>query len=203
VAKAAWFGIVCVSAMLAMGRPTPAWAQQDDDAETQARTYFVTGDYKQALDIYTHLYLKTPHPTYLRNIGRCYQNMGEPDKALSAFHEYLRKAEDLDPKRRAEVEGFIKEMEDLKRQRAVAPAPAPLPTAPLPMSASAHEPTVSLSATPERAEAEGNGAVYTRWWFWTAIGVAVVGGVATALLLPSSPGDPKTDFGVMNAQPHL
>jgi hypothetical protein len=91
------------------------------------------------LEIYVKLYAETLHPTYMRNIGRCYQSMGEPDKAIQAFREYLRKAPGLDTKQRAEVDRFIAEMEELKGQRLEAPRsppspgvlPAPGPTPPV------------------------------------------------------------------------
>ena len=83
------------------------------------------------------------HPTYLRNIARCHQNLGNADKAISSFREYLRKAQDLTPDQRAEIEGYIAEMEQLKqsqaggratpppprRHRRAAPTPPPEPTA--------------------------------------------------------------------------
>jgi len=66
-----------ISSVLAV-RALPAAAVDDDSAdEEHARTYFVTGEYKQALDIYARLYVRTNHPTYLRNIGRCQQKLGQ------------------------------------------------------------------------------------------------------------------------------
>jgi len=89
-----------------------------DPRELKAREEFAAGRYEVALDMFAKLYAETLHPNYLRNVGRCYQNMGEPDKAISAFREYLRKAEDLPPKQRAEIDRYILEMEALLRQRA-------------------------------------------------------------------------------------
>src|SRR5512140_2433162 len=73
--------------------------------EMQARAAFAAGRYAEALDIFANLYAETLHPTYLRNIGRCYMNMDQPDKAGTSFREYLRKAKDLTPEERQEVEG--------------------------------------------------------------------------------------------------
>ena len=72
----------------------PGHAAADDGDELKARTHFAAGEYKQALDIYARLYAETMHPTYLRNIARCHQNLGNADKAISSFREYLRKARD-------------------------------------------------------------------------------------------------------------
>ncbi|HVZ75559.1 MAG TPA: hypothetical protein VHJ20_24465, partial [Polyangia bacterium] len=54
---------------------------------------------------------------------------------------------------------------------AVASAPAP------------GAPAATLVSTPPANE--GDSPVYTKWWFWTAVGVVVVGGVVTAVALSS------------------
>src|SRR5689334_15065925 len=88
-----------------------ARAQSEDARERNARAAFAAGDYRKALDGYIQLYTDRPHPTYMRNIGRCYQNLGEPDKAIASFHEYLRQSRDLPQDQRALIEGYIREME--------------------------------------------------------------------------------------------
>jgi tetratricopeptide (TPR) repeat protein len=93
---------------------------------------------------------------YIYNIGRCYQNMGAPDKALASFHEYLRKEKHVTPALKQEIDGHIKEMEDLKKQQqalteklgAVAtPVAAPAVEAPPPT------PATKPVATPQPAAA--------------------------------------------------
>lgn len=205
--------------LLALSASNRAAAQQED-VELTARTHFAAGEYQQALDIYAKLYAQTLHPTYLRNVGRCYQNMGKPDEAISAFREYLRKAENLEPKRRAEVEGFIHEMEDLKRRReaprplTAVPAEAPSMSAPIagPVAApSAPPPTgraddssrieASLKAQSPAPEDQESSPVYARWWFWTAIAAVAVGSVAAAVVLSAGSGTPtaQTTFSTMPA----
>lgn len=105
-----------------------ARAQQRDQREIHAQQLFVLGRYQDALEIYGKLYAETSHPTYLRNIGRCYQKLGEPDKAIGSFRDYLRRAKNLAADQRELVDGYIREMEDLKAKReAAAPRPAPPP----------------------------------------------------------------------------
>jgi tetratricopeptide (TPR) repeat protein len=89
-----------------------------DPREMKAREAFAAGRYQDALDLFVKLYAEKLHPNYLRNIGRCYQNLGEPDRAISSFHEYLRKARKLTAAERAEIERYIGEMEELKRTQA-------------------------------------------------------------------------------------
>ena len=151
---------------------------QPPNSEKQAREYFAVGKYSEALEIYGRLYAETAHPTYLRNIGRCHQEMGEPDKAIASFRQYLSKAKDLKPSERQEVEGYIREMEELKRKREAAAAPAPPPprvslAAPNP---EAPPPPAMVSRAPEPAPESA--PVYGRWWFWALVGGAAVAGGA-------------------------
>jgi tetratricopeptide (TPR) repeat protein len=181
---------------------TRAAAEDETTAERQARTYFATGDFKQALEIYARLYVETMHPTYLRNIGRCQQNMGEADKAITTFHEYLRKAKNLTPDQRAEIDGYIAEMEQLKRSQShssivVVPPPAASAT-----SASApalvDQPNVvaSQSAAPE----SNAGPFYTRAWFWVGAAAVVVGAVTAVFLLTRDRSPLHGNLGVVDGR---
>jgi len=175
--------------------PTPAYAAKEkatqgkqekqdkkekkDPREMQAREAFAAGSYKEALDIYAKLYAEKLHPTYLRNIGRCYQNLHEPDRAISSFREYLRKSKNMPVDERAEVEGYIKEMEDLQKQNAEAakPAPQPLPVAAPPVTPVA-QPVVYVRQ-PEPAPAPA--PFYKRTWFWGVVAGVVVAGTVAGL----------------------
>jgi hypothetical protein len=174
--------------------PSPAHAakaktkEQKDPREMQAREAFAAGSYKNALDIYTKLYAEKLHPTYLRNIGRCYQNLGEPDRAISSFREYLRKAKEMPADERAEVEGYIKEMEDLQKKNAAAAA-APTPAQPLPPAAPPAQPLVRepqpvafvQQPAPAPAPATTPAPFYKRAWFWGVVGGVVVAGTVAGL----------------------
>jgi tetratricopeptide (TPR) repeat protein len=153
--------------------------------ELQAREAFAVGDYQKAVGLFGKLYAATLHPTYLRNVGRCYQNLGDPDRAIGSFREYLRKARDLSAVERAEIDGYIEEMKALERQRGEGAGPkealaiSRLP-APPPAAAIVAEPV--RQDRPPAAEARPTGR---RWWLWTAIGIAALGaaGVTAALVL--------------------
>jgi hypothetical protein len=172
--------------------PSPAHAakakaakEQKDPREMEARQAFAAGSYKEALEIYTKLYAEKLHPTYLRNIGRCYQNLGEPERAISSFREYLRKAKDMPAEERSEVEGYIKEMEDLQKKNTAAAAPPVAPAQPLPVAAPpvapvAPQPTVMVQQ-PAPAPVSEPTPFYKKAWFWGVVGgvvvVATVGGL--------------------------
>jgi hypothetical protein len=192
-----------VLAVCVLGSGAPV-AAAPDARELAARQAFASGRYPQALEIFANLYAEKMHPTYLRNIGRCYQNMGEPDKAITSFRDYLRAAKDVTAKERIEVQGFIKEMEDLKREReaeakakAAGAAPVATPVAPAVTTATLAVPPPSVSGGGGRAPAGGvllgtvpapdndspaaSPPLYQRWWFWTIVGGVVAAGTATAL----------------------
>jgi hypothetical protein len=193
-----------------------ATAQSADTREVEARKAYAAGRYKEAVDIYSNLYATTLHPTYLRNIGRCYQNLEEPQLAIKSYQEYLRKGS-VTPAERREIDGFIAEMEALKKQQAAATpsptpaAPAPAPPVPTMPAAAAPAPRSAVVATPAPSAPQSSSSsvdlaarapepepaskpFYTRWWFWSVVGVAVAGGVA-ALFLARSDGGPSTDYG--------
>jgi hypothetical protein len=184
-----WF----VGLVIALGAARAGAA--GDPRELKAREDFAAGRYQEALDVFAKLYAETLHPVYLRNIGRCYQNLGDADKAIISFRDYLRKHKTISADERAEVEGFIKEMEALKKQKAAEASPpetAPppkssittLPTAPEPKDpGGGAKPEVLVTAPGGGARDQSSSPVYTTWWFWTLVGAALVGagvGIAAA-----------------------
>jgi hypothetical protein len=166
-----------------------AATKQTDKREIGARKAFAAGHYEEALDLYTQLYADKVHPTYLRNVGRCYQNLKQPEKAINAFRDYLRQAKGLTASERNEVEGYIAEMETLQKQQAAAAAPPPSPP-PQPATVPAAPPiapdkqdkmrteqlTGQLPAAPPPPT-----PVYKKAWFWGVVGVAVAGAVVGGL----------------------
>jgi len=123
-------------------------------------------------------------------------------KAISAFREYLRKAKGVSVEERAEVEGYIKEMEALAMRKQLEAAPKSPPPPPPQLAAPATTPTaspaaVTLTATPEpAAPASESSPFYTRWWFWTIVGgVAVAGAGLAAAGVFTSHKDATCDMG--------
>jgi hypothetical protein len=175
----------------------PAGDAGDNQLEMKAREAFAAGRYDEAIDSFAKLYAKNLNPVYLRNIGRCFQQKREPQEAIDKFRDYLAKTKTGKNKttadERAEIEGYIKEMEALRDEQARAaavpapvtplPAATPAPAAPPPSAA----PTAMLTAAPPPPVEESH-PVYTRWWFWTIIGVVLVGGTVGVLAATSGGG---------------
>lgn len=95
--------------------------------DRRAKSLFAAGKYEEAIELLGQLYADTGNPVYLRNVGRCYQRLRLPEKAIASFEEYLLRGKDVSAAERDEVRGFIREMEDLKRQQAAPAAAAPVP----------------------------------------------------------------------------
>ena len=219
-----------LGAVLVMVLAFAGAAHADHASEMKARESFAAGRYDEALQSFAKLYAETLNPIYLRNIGRCQQKLKQPDKAIDAFHDYLIKGgKKISADEKAEINGYIKEMEALRDEQASRQQAAP-PVAPVPPTSGApvqpiappqpegpppgytaqpavaypgaqgapgayppgaeQQPAGALVAQPAQPQSESSGPVYTKWWFWTIIGVVVVGGVVTAVALSSGTTKP-------------
>jgi hypothetical protein len=202
---ATWGGL---GAVLVLLLTIGGQARADHATEMKAREAFAAGRYEQALDLFAKLYAETLHPVYLRNIGRCHQKMRDPQKAIDAFKDYLAKSgKKVSPDERAEVEGYIKEMEALRDEQAKGAAQPPAPPPPTPPPAApppealppAPPPTETTAATlvaqPPPPAPSPSAPIYKKWWFWTALGVVAAGTVAAVLLIPGGVQRPDCPAG--------
>jgi tetratricopeptide (TPR) repeat protein len=180
-------GLLLVVTAVALGGTAQAAPNR---RELQARQEFAAGRYANALELFAQLYAETLHPTYLRNIGRCQQELGDPEKAITSFRQYLSKAKELKPSERQEVEGFIRDMEELKRKREATAAPPPPPARPVSLAVRDPEPAHPILVAPKPEPQPESAPVYGRWWFWALVGAAAVGGAA-ALLASGTVGGGK------------
>jgi hypothetical protein len=163
-------------------------SKHTDKREIDARQAFAAGRYQEALNLYAELYADKVHPTYLRNIGRCYQNLQQPDKAINAFRDYLRQAKGLSEAEKKEVEGYIAEMEQMKKQQEDAAKPAgttvvaqPLPPPPPPSGPVGQPAGANLQTSQPAPAPPAPTPFYKKGWFWGAVGVAVAAGVVGGL----------------------
>jgi hypothetical protein len=139
---------MAVPAVASAQEPTPKSATGSKrERERKAESAFVAGRYQEAADLLGGLYAEFHNPVYLRNLGRCHQRLKDPDKAIAAFEEYLRLGKGVTTAERDEIGGFIRDMQELKRQQQAAAAPPPPP--PPPVAA----PPPPVVATPEPAPA--------------------------------------------------
>lgn len=133
------------SAQAAGGQLSP----KQKAAEHKAISAFAAGNYQDAVNIYSELYADYREPIYLRNIGRCYQKMKDPTRALASFEEYLNKAKNLSDDEKKEIVGYMNEMRALQEKPSPAPVPPPAPPAPRPNEPTTAQPAPAPPATPQ------------------------------------------------------
>jgi tetratricopeptide (TPR) repeat protein len=163
--KATRLGIL-LALTVTLGAGTVRAAASKDPREQTARAFFAVGKYREAIDVFAQMYAEKPHANYIFNIGRCYQNLPDPDKAIASFRDYLRRAPKMSAAEKQEIDGYIREMEDLKKQRGAAAtaladivpkekdeAPPKPAAAPVAAAAAAAAPTTAAAAPAAEAPA--------------------------------------------------
>jgi tetratricopeptide (TPR) repeat protein len=172
---------VCVTALAGLARA-------DDPAMRTAKRHydrgeklFALGKFDEALDEYQKAFDAKPLPGFLFNIGQCYRNLGDYDQAIFSFKKYLKL--DPDAPNKDKVHKLIDELED-KQERGEGQKLVPK-----------KEPEPPPRDEPEdKPRPVAHHPIYTKWWFWTGIGVvAIAGGVGGYELTQSSP--PSTSLG--------
>jgi hypothetical protein len=157
---------VAIGSILALFGPSRAWAQDQTEArEAEARKECAAGRYRRGVEILAELFVQTTEPIYVYNQGRCYEENGQLEQAITRFREYQNKlrASPGSAGEIAEVEARIKGLEERAKPRTTQPTPPGLRFNPGP------------PAAPETP-------VYHRAWFWVAVGVVAAGSVAAVLL---------------------
>jgi tetratricopeptide (TPR) repeat protein len=162
--------VVCVAVAI----PSRA-ASADDPATRAARRHyergeklFALGRFDEALEEYQTAFDAKPLPGFLYNIGQCYRNLADYDQAIFSFKKYLNLEPDA-PNREA-VERLIEELEEKKAQG---------------------ESEKFIRKKQERADPP----IYKKWWFWTGVGVALVGGTVGIYAASSGSSPPGTSLG--------
>ena len=166
-------------------------AAQADDAERLARAYhseatkqFEIGKLKEAAQLYSKAYQTHPLPKYLYNLGLCHLKLGTLEDLQRAEINFLgctRKAPEgrIKEAARQQLQIVSKRIVELRKQAAHKPSPARPGPDPVvkPTAVVGPRPAVPLiTHTPDPPPPVSSTPVYKKWWFWTIIGVAVVGG---------------------------
>jgi hypothetical protein len=111
-----------------MGAAPRAWSADFTEAHqrmaTQARKACLAGDYSKGVAILADLFVETRHPLMIFNQGRCFEQNGLYEEAISRFEEYLRvtKGTDTDAKDRGEAQSHVADCQ-AKLERSRPPGP--------------------------------------------------------------------------------
>jgi len=195
-------GTVLVAfAVLAAGSPAAAGGAVDNRPGRvlfdQAEAKFNLGRFDEALVDYQAAYEAEPLPAFLFNIGQCYRNLGNYERAQFFFRRYT----ELDPRspNRPTAERLIAEMDKLASERAGEGGPDQRQLTPALFAApsSAAGPAATTRAIAPIAhqtrEEAASPPVYRRTWFWIAVGAVVAGGVAVAFAAAQQ-DDPRSSL---------
>lgn len=179
-----------------------------DSRTARARALYESGmahytldEYDQAIEAFQAAFRERPDPVFLYNIAQAARLAKKTEMALHYYEKYLHASEHAT--NRAEVEERIQSLEKVLAEQTAATNAKP--ATPLPPTA---EPPVAPPVTPpvgHEAPAAPNDQpparvpVYKRWWLWTIVALAVVGGTAVALGLTLGTGSgasaPPADYG--------
>jgi hypothetical protein len=169
--------VVRLLALIPLGLPATAVAAQpaEDPRPREAKAACAAGEIQKGIRLLADLYADTEDLNWVYNQGRCYQQNGWADEAIERFQEYLRRAPDIPPAERAEVERFIAELETRRQRRS---PDVTVPVAPSPVAAAAGS-GPQLQATPARApDPLQRRLAIAAVTFGAAGGVALVAGLA-------------------------
>jgi tetratricopeptide (TPR) repeat protein len=176
----------------------------------QGDTYFKLEKYANALQEFEQAYLAKQDPSFLYNIAQCHRLMGNRAEAIRFYKRYL--ADAPAAANRPVAEKHIRDLESALGAEEltgahVAPGtgapgaepsgmPPPRPAQPPPpVALDARPPPASdamLTSPPPTLSQSEDRPIYTKWWFWTAAGgaVVVVTGLLVALWLNRDPSCP-------------
>lgn len=173
-----------------------------------AKRDYVLGNFAQALAGYKQAYELYPAPALLFNIGQCHSKLKNWSMAIFSYQAYLR--ERPQTKNRPVVEELLrdaqaalarkkeKRAEDERRREASRREAERREQQRLADERLARQ-RRDRSLLGQRATAQPRRSpVYTRWWFWTAVGAAV----ATGAILATTSGDtvvlPDRSLGILD-----
>ena len=145
---------------------------------------FRLGRYEEAVAAFRRAYEVKADARLLFDIAECYREAGAVDQALFYYDRYL--AGWPDAFDRAEVDEKVAELEAMRG-------------APVPRAGAAHRRHSLIVMEPPPGKQRPPQHAWQRWWFWTAVGVAVLGGIAVGVALSSGSGSslPPTELGNM------
>src|SRR5262245_50230924 len=144
---------------------------------------FRLGRYEEAVAAFRRAYEVKADARLLFDIAECYREVGAVDQALFYYDRYL--AGWPDAFDRAEVEDKVADLESKRG--------SPAPHAGI--AARRRHPVITME--PLSSKPRPPPRPWQRWWFWTAVGVGVLGAIAASVALTSPSGSsiPPTDLG--------
>jgi tetratricopeptide (TPR) repeat protein len=188
-----WSRWVWVPAILLLLASATAVAADDAKVHYQKATaHFAVGEYHDAAIEYEEAFKLKQDPAILFNAAQSFRLAGDNQKALLLYNNIIK----LYPSTQY-AKDSRERIEKLSQATTTPPPPAPVtpipPPAPVviapPPAIEPAAPAPGASATvvssgPPPSSSEAH-PIYTRWWFWTAIGVVAAGAAITVIAVSS------------------
>lgn len=112
--RASLLTIVCIGMLSQLSASVYAQGLDEDKIATEhfnrGRKLYTDGKYQKSADELEKAFKLRPAPAILLNIGRCYEKLKQPKKALGFYQRYLLKARLVDPNRPM-AEKMVKKLE--------------------------------------------------------------------------------------------
>lgn len=135
----------------------------------RATQLYREANYQAAIVEYQAAYSLQPYALVLYNIARLHHKQGQLAEAIVHYQKYLATNNQEQAERARAL--LATAQQELTAQQVKAPTPPP----------------IAVAAPPQVVSVQGTSAahhkpisVYRKWWFWTVIGVAAVGGATIA-----------------------
>jgi tetratricopeptide (TPR) repeat protein len=198
--------LVLVGVLALLALPSSSRADEGDDQarklNTEAKKQFNLGNFSEAAALYKKAYEAKPIPEFLHNVAQCYKRMAALEyleKALFYFESYLNNAPDS-PNRQdveAEIAEIKHQIESLRKGGVKAGAEKAHPaSSPARVAPPAALPPTATSTPHQTSKAEPRQTpIYKRWWFWTVVGAAIVGGTVGAAIAATTGGSNRMPSG--------
>ena len=197
-------GLLCLSLPTLARAQAPAAASaasapSEEDRTEEAKGLFLAGRasfdagrYADALDYFRRSYAISQRPELLYNIGIAQDRQRDDEHALQSYEAYLAALPNAPnraevEKRAAAIREALQARKEQGEDQSAATVPTPEQTA---QAAQPAKPQPSAADDTQPAPAESK-SVFKKWWFWTAVGVVVVGVTAGAVIAGGG-GDDKT-----------
>jgi tetratricopeptide (TPR) repeat protein len=184
--------VVWVPATLLLLASATAVAADDAKAHYQKATaHFAVGEYRDAAIEYEEAFKLKQDPAILFNAAQSFRLAGDSQKALLLYNNIVKLYPSTqyakDSKDRIEKLSQAATAPPATAPVTPIPPPSPVVVAPPPAIEPAAPPsggsaTIVSSAPPTGSEAH---PIYTRWWFWTAVGVVLAGATITVIAVSS------------------
>lgn len=185
----------------------------------EAEEFYRAGDFQEALERYEMSYDLSRRPALLFNIGQCYRELGQFEKAAFYYEQYLarerktkhrknvqkliqlveRQAAEKNDRERKAQEAELQRLEQERLEKAAALERAERERLAAEADAEAARAErlrikSQIEAQQSVVDDENESRSFTReWWFWSSLGVVVVGAASLSFFLLRD-DDPPADF---------